>query len=127
VHAKGPELHIYTENDGLESEIIHDVTEGTDGQVWVATSHGVGRFDGAKWTFPHEGDVLRVKATSLARDRAGSVFVGATTGLIQCNAGTTPIKLDPDRMLDNSVIDLAVDRRGRVWVLTEKGISIVDR
>ncbi len=127
VHVKGRDLQIFTENDGLESEYIHDVITGTDGTIWVATSRGIGRYDGTRWTFPHEGDNLRVKATSLAKDGAGSVFVGTTTGLIAC-APAKVEKLDSERgLLDNSVLDLAVDKRGRVWVLTEKGISIVDR
>jgi ligand-binding sensor domain-containing protein len=29
-------------------------------------------------------------------------------------------------LLDDKVDDLAVDRRNRVWVLTEKGINIVE-
>ena len=127
VHLKGGELTTYTENDGLESEIIHDIALGNDGKIWVATSHGVGKFDGARWSFPPEGDPLHVKASSLARDRFGSVFVGHSTGLVIARPDKVE-KLDASRgLLDNRVIDLAVDKRGRVWVLTEKGISIVDR
>jgi ligand-binding sensor domain-containing protein len=135
VHWQGEKLTTFTENDGLESEIVHDVTLGVDGQVWIATSHGIGRYDGVKWSFPKPGEPLRVKATSLARDKLGAVFVGASGasgGLYACRRDEKLEEkvehLDSKRgLLDNSVLDLAVDKGGRVWALTEKGISIVDR
>jgi hypothetical protein len=127
VHVKADSLQIFTENDGLESEYIHDVTQGTDGQIWVATGHGVGRYDGTRWSFPHDGDYLKVKATSFAKDNLGTVFVGSTTGVVATTTAKTE-KFDTEKgLLDNSALDLAVDKRGRVWVLTEKGISILDR
>lgn len=127
VHLKAGELGTFTESDGLASESIHDIIEGNDGQIWVATSKGVGKFDGARWTFPSEGDALHVKASSLARDRLGAVFVGHSAGLVMVRPDRVE-KIDSSRgLLDNQVIDLAVDKRGRVWVLTEKGISIIDR
>jgi hypothetical protein len=38
-----------------------------------------------------------------------------------------PDPIDQKRgLLDDAVLDLTVDQRGRVWVLTAKGVSIVE-
>ena len=43
-------VKVFTENDGLESELVHDVIEGLNGQIWIATSRGIGVWDGNRWT-----------------------------------------------------------------------------
>ncbi len=135
VHAQAGKLDLYTENDGLESEYIHDILTGSDGKLWVATSRGVGRFDGIRWSFPQEEDPLHVRASALAKDRAGGIVVGTSRGLLLCQAppsGAPPgIKIDQvgvaQGLIDDAVLDLAVDQTGRMWALTEKGISIITR
>jgi ligand-binding sensor domain-containing protein len=62
----------------------------------------------------------------LGHDTIGHVFLGTEKGLY-CVGDCGPEPIDSKRgLLDDSVLDLTVDVRGRVWVLTEKGISIVD-
>jgi hypothetical protein len=123
--AKGSEVKIFTENDNLESELIQDIGPGENNEIWVATRHGIGRYDGTKWQFPKLGPFY-LHSTSLAHDDHGHIFLGTEKGLYCVgDCGLEPI--DSKRgLLDDSVVDLTVDPRGRVWVLTEKGISIVD-
>jgi ligand-binding sensor domain-containing protein len=116
---------VFTENDGMESEIISDIGPGSDKEIWVATRHGTGRFDGTRWTFPKMG-AFYLRATSLADDARGHYFIGSEKGLL-CVGDCDPDPIDSRRgLLDDSVLDLSVDAKGRVWVLTEKGVSIVE-
>jgi len=118
-------LRVFTENDGLESELVRDIGPGPDGQVFVATRRGTGRFDGTRWTFPRLG-AFYPPATALAHDSHGNVFIGNEKGL-WCVGECAPDVIDSSRGLtDDKIDDLAVDARNRVWVLTEKGINIVE-
>jgi hypothetical protein len=118
-------LRVFTENDGLESELIVDIGPGSGKDIWVATRHGTGIFDGTKWSFPKMGPFY-LKATSLGHDAKNNVFVGTDQGLF-CVGDCEPEAIDSKRgLLDDSVLDLTVDLRGRVWVLTTKGVSIVE-
>jgi hypothetical protein len=118
-------LRVFTENDGLESELISDIGPGLQGEVWVATRHGTGRFDGRRWIFPKMGPFY-LPARSLGDDEHGHVFVGTDKGLY-CVGDCGPDAIDARRgLLDDEVLDLTVDPRGRVWTLTQKGISIIE-
>lgn len=118
-------VRVFTENDGMESDITRDIGPGPDGNVLVATGRGTGRFDGARWTFPRMGAFYH-PANALGHDEHGNVFIGTDKGLF-CVGACAPDAIDARRgMLTDNVIDLAVDRRNRVWVLTEKGINIVE-
>jgi hypothetical protein len=123
---RGGHVRLYTENDaGMDNEIIHDIGPGLGDEIWVATRRGVGTFDGARWRFPKLGPFY-LPATSLAYDGAGHRFIGTDRGLF-CVGDCIEPAIDARRgLLDDKVRDLAVDARGRVWALTEKGISVID-
>ena len=118
-------LRVFTENDGLESELTRDIGPGPGGQIFVATRRGTGRYDGTRWTFPRLGGFYP-PANALAHDAHGNVFIGTEKGLY-CVGECSGDVIDHARgLLDDNVADLAVDPRNRVWVLTEKGINIVE-
>jgi hypothetical protein len=118
-------VKLFTENDNLASELIQDIGPGPGNEIWVATHHGIGQWDGTRWTFPKLGPFY-LKSTSLGHDEKGHIFLGTEKGLY-CVGDCSPEPIDSKRgLLDDSVLDLTVDARGRVWVLTEKGISIVE-
>jgi len=117
-------IKVFTENDGMESELIHDIGPGAGSEVWVATMKGTGRYDGTRWTYPKMGPYY-LPATSLAHD-GKHVFLGTDKG-VYCVGECEPEPVDTRRgLIDSSVVGLRVDTRGRVWVLTAKGISIID-
>jgi hypothetical protein len=118
-------VRVFTAADGLESELITDIDGGPQDEVWVASARGTGRWDGKVWRFPRLGPYY-LKATSLAHDDRGHTFIGTEKGLF-CVGDCDPDAIDQKRgLLDDAVLDLTVDQRGRVWVLTAKGVSIVE-
>jgi hypothetical protein len=119
-------VRVFTENDGLESELIYDIERGQGDEVWVATRRGTGRFDGKLWRFPKMGPFY-LKATSLAHDGRDHAFIGTEKGLFCVGDCASPEAIDSRRgLIDDTVLDITVDARGRVWALTPKGVSIVD-
>lgn len=124
-HLLGTQLTLFTENDGLATEFLRDITPGPNQEIWVASKSGTGRYDGKKWTFPKMG-AFYPPSTSLGSDGRGQVFIGTDRGLYcQGSCDTQPLDVRSG-LLDNAVIDLDVDLRGRVWVLTKNGLTIVD-
>ncbi|MGZ3443500.1 MAG: hypothetical protein ACXVDD_28455, partial [Polyangia bacterium] len=122
-------LRVFTENDGMESELTRDIGPGPAGQmagqIFVATKRGTGRYDGTRWTFARLG-AFYPSANALAHDEHGNVFIGTDKGLY-CVGECAADVIDQKRGLnDDKVDDLAVDARNRVWVLTEKGINLVE-
>jgi hypothetical protein len=118
-------MRVFTENDGMESDITRDIGPGPGGTILVATGRGTGRYDGTRWTFPRLGPFYPA-SNSLAHDRVGNAFVGTVRGLY-CVGDCSGDPIDKRRGLsDDDVRNIEVDPRGRVWVLTEKGINIVE-
>ena len=76
----------YTEKDGLPSNVIKDIQEGNDGNLWIATLNGLSRFNPATTTFKnyyqHDGlqeNEFNSKASYKALD--GKLYFGGIKGL----------------------------------------------
>jgi hypothetical protein len=119
-------VKVFTENDGLESELVHDVVEGLNGQIWIATSRGIGVWDGNRWSFPKEPP-YNVKASALTRDPDGRIWIGTDRGVIEVVSEKRTHQIGTrSGLLDDKILNMGVDVRGRVWALTEKGISVIE-
>jgi hypothetical protein len=119
-------VKVFTENDGLESELVHDVVEGLNGQMWIATSRGIGVWNGERWAFPKEIP-FNVKASALVRDPDGRIWIGTDRGVLEVADGKKTVTIGSRTgLLDDKVLNMGVDVRGRIWVLTEKGISVIE-
>jgi hypothetical protein len=124
------ELRVFTENDGMESELVHDISPGPEGvsssEVWVATQRGVGKFDGHRWSYPKMGPFY-LPTRALATDLKGHVFLGTDKGLF-CVGDCPPEALDkPADRPAPFVRDVAVDSKGRVWALTADGVEVLSK
>ena len=85
-----------------------------------------GQFDGSRWKFP-KGNYYNIKAKALARDPEGRIWVGSDRGVMEVIDDTKRHFIGTRTgLLDDHVLNLQVDVRGRVWTLTEKGISIIE-
>jgi len=119
-------VKVFTENDGLESELIHDVVEGFGGHIWIATSRGIGVWDGTRWSFPKEPP-FNAKASALARDPDGRIWVGTDRGVVEMVDEKRHHQITTrSGLLDDKILNMGVDVRGRIWALTEKGISVIE-
>lgn len=121
---RGLKVDLFTENEGLESEIIYAMGRTARGQVLAATHAGLGRFDGKYWRFDGEGP-LRT-ATRALLTRGESVFVGTSRGLVEWSEGKVVRVIDTRAGLaSDEVHDLYLEADRRLWVLTSQGLSIL--
>ncbi|HZT59068.1 MAG TPA: two-component regulator propeller domain-containing protein [Pyrinomonadaceae bacterium] len=69
--------------DGLPDDVIEKVAQTPDGYLWLATSQGLVRFDGARFvTFDRRNTtgLTNFDILTLAVDRAGTLWVGTDGG-----------------------------------------------
>ena len=121
------ELRHWGENEHMVSEVCLGVAKGSDGKIWAATSVGAGRFDGTEWRFPFDGPASTpVRAVVL--DGGGRMWLATAKGLrvLDAKEASAP-RLDAGTsVVDDDVLDLALDRFGRIWALGSAAIAVVD-
>ncbi|HKE19187.1 MAG TPA: two-component regulator propeller domain-containing protein [Kofleriaceae bacterium] len=125
----------YAVKQGLPDS-VGEVVAARDGSVWAGTVSGVFRLDGQRTRFeqvPGQDGALRGSITALSAGRDGELWIGIEgKGLALYSARTGGVRTfraepqNPERLLDDTVRAIHVDRRGRVWVATEKALHILD-
>ena len=65
----------YTQRQGLNSNQVHCLVQGTDGVLWFATRSGLVSFDGQQWSnFSLEQGVMEREYSHLARSADGTLW-----------------------------------------------------
>ncbi len=112
--------------DGLPHNNVEAVAQTPDGYLWVGTSAGLARFDGARFvvfdgtTTPELGHSY-IRALCLRRD--GRLWIGTTAGTLswleagKFTAVTLPVTAPP-----GNILCLYEDGAGVLWVGTEAGL-----
>jgi signal transduction histidine kinase/DNA-binding response OmpR family regulator/ligand-binding sensor domain-containing protein len=124
---------------GTPHNIATDLFMRTDGKVLVASDRGLLVFDcvtGAISRPDFHGSAAReidsVFVIRVRRDPAGDFWAIADRTLFKVNArdGTVVAfrhrKDDSLSVSDLMIMDLAIDRRGNVWIANERGLELVD-
>jgi ligand-binding sensor domain-containing protein len=120
------QVTLYSEAQGLESELLRDIDDGPDGEIWVASMRGLGRFNGKSWRFERHGP-LGHRIRSLARGEHGRIWLGTDRGLVLADGARLEVFGTTRGLLEGEVTDVAVDGFGRVWALSPKGVTLVER
>jgi hypothetical protein len=131
----GGNLERWGENEGLENERCNDLFVTADRTVWIATDAGGARFDGKQWfpavsatAKPHpwpvngEGENLVARALVIG----GQDVWGATPkGIWPLKTAAAARPLDRSSgLFDDDVVDMVIDRFGRLWSLGHIGLTI---
>jgi len=115
------------QHDGLPHAIATAVTEDAQGYLWAGTQDGVARWDGYRFRVyparpddPHGLPVSYVR--TLERDSLGRIWVGMDGGGVA--------RFDPAidgfiRFGGATVISMAPDHEGGMWVATANGLTHV--
>jgi ligand-binding sensor domain-containing protein len=119
---RGSKVKVYTEADGLESELLYAIGCTRGGMVYVASGRGVGGYDGEAWRYRRE---LRASVTDLEIAPDGRLWMGSNRG-VKVFDGAKVRRFDSRRgLLDDKVRDLAVDYTGRIWIRGPQGITLL--
>ncbi len=118
-----PVVQRWVGDDGPRQNSIEAIAQTPDGYLWLGTTAGLLRFDGASFTrftrrshpaLPHDWIV------SLVADRDGRLWVGTDNGLVVVERGV--ISLPPTSIAPGRVNALAIGLDGRVWSAGDAGL-----
>jgi signal transduction histidine kinase/ligand-binding sensor domain-containing protein len=109
---KGNALSNYPAGDGFPVATVYSFTADLDGVVWAATSRGIARFDGQRWTDVTETLVLPSPSTrDVLADGAGNLWIVSDNKVALLRRGATRV-----HVYGLSVDDgLFKDPADRVW------------
>jgi ligand-binding sensor domain-containing protein/signal transduction histidine kinase len=112
--------------NGLPSETIQAFSQTPDGYLWVGTSEGLARFDGAHFKiYAHDNTpALRENSVfSLLTGKDGRLWIGTEDGgLVEMRNGVFRAYTAADGLTGNSVRSIFEDHTGALWVATDEGL-----
>jgi len=119
---RGTDVRVFSESDGMRSEILRGIACSSAGMVYVGSRQGVGAFDGEKWSNP---PALTSPVNDLQFAADGRLWMGTDRGLVSYD-GATIRRLDSRRgLLEDQVAELDIDQFGRLWVRGPEAISVI--
>jgi hypothetical protein len=119
-------VKIWTEADGLRSELARAVAIAPNGDVIIATGAGAGVWSSAReaWDFPA---ALRFEINDLVATRNGQVWMATEHGIAAWD-GLKVRRVDTRRGLaENEVLDVAVDQFDRVWARGPGSLTLISQ
>jgi signal transduction histidine kinase/ligand-binding sensor domain-containing protein len=117
---------LWQTQDGLPEQTVQAFAQTTDHYLWIGTTGGLLRFDGAHFTVFDHGNTPQLHENSvfaLLASRDGSLWIGTEGGgLTRWQNGRFRSYGTQDGLSDGFVRALYEDRGGTLWVGTDNGL-----
>ena len=117
----------------LQAPQVNSILIGDLGHLWFGTRSGAVEYDGSIFSRPQESEILsRRMIHTVVQDRAGDLWFGSGGwGVVKYSRsrGGPPVVetfTTADGLSNNSVLLLAFDERGDLWIGTNKGLDKLD-
>lgn len=125
------EFTAYMKDDGLVSNFVFDLLFDSEGNLWVATKHGLNRFNLETNEIElFEKDDLGTGLSNnsvhvLHEDKSGNLWMGTKYGLNQINLESMDMNVihEVDGLAGDIVYGILEDEEGYLWVSTTNGLS----
>jgi signal transduction histidine kinase/ligand-binding sensor domain-containing protein len=116
--------------DGLPEDTVQTVAESAQGLLWIGTTGGLAKFDGARMQL-YEGGRTQMSSVNsifcLTVARNGDLWAGTEGGgLLQISGGSVRVYAGKEGLSDGFVRSVFEDDRGRLWVGTDGGLFYKD-
>lgn len=120
-------MRTWNAEDGLPNNFVEQLVQGKDGYIWVATQHGLSRFDGVRFSLPlplQEAEWTQGWINTVYADAKGGQWFGTRShGLFHYYNGQVQ---QYSWGLDNSLIAvIRMDSRGHLWVASQNKLYFI--
>ncbi|MFW6134955.1 MAG: two-component regulator propeller domain-containing protein [Elusimicrobiota bacterium] len=115
----------YDTSDFLSAK-IESIVADEQGNIWVGTYDGVGKFDGSEWTCytTSNSDLPGSTVFAVAIDRNNNIWFGTNQGAARLkNKDWRIYNSENSGLVSSSIQSIAVDNNGAVWFGTVKGLN----
>ena len=113
-------------SDGLPEQTVQAFAQNTDGYLWIGTSGGLLRFDGAHFTKYSRENIpafLENSVFCLTEGKDGTLWIGTEGGgLLRFSDGVFRLYSTNDGLSDGFVRSVMEDRSGAIWIGTDNGL-----
>ncbi|MGB2965270.1 MAG: two-component regulator propeller domain-containing protein [Anaerolineales bacterium] len=118
----GQEWSVFTVEDGLISNAIHDIAIDQGNGIWAATQKGASYFDGSKWaTYTTNDGLLSNMVYTILVDSKNTVWFGTNAGLCALTGDVWTYYTIDDGLAGNLIRSITEDSNGSIWVGTQDG------
>lgn len=119
----------WSTEQGLPYKTVRGVLQTRDGYIWAATSDGLARFDGVRFTVFNTANSAGLKSNrlaGLAETADGSLWISSeTSGLFRFREGKFSSISTADGLPSDVVFSIRAEREAnRLTILTAKGIAV---
>ncbi len=154
ISAERPPFKVYTTADGLAHDNVNKIVRDSRGFLWICTAEGLSRFDGSRFkNYTQDQGLPHRNVNDFLETREGTYLVATSAGLAVFDpygkayrwnvleskleydsnqgAGEPPLFQTFVPQTDNrqkkTILSLAQDRQGTIWVGTANGLFRVER
>ena len=139
----GAGFHTFTEGDNLPGGLLHSISAGSDGSVWIASERGLALYTGDRFVSWSKKNGLPGNRVLWAVPTAGRLWVGYNLGIASMriedllHAASDAHFLVPYSLYDDgdglkanpevrgsTPVTVAPD--GRIWLTTSEGLATID-
>ena len=124
-----------TVKDGLPQMSVLDITQDTQGYIWMATRDGLARYDGYSFDIfrNDENDTLSISnnyVVSVQEDKNKNLWIGTLYGLNRYNANTETFTrfyhspINDNTLSSNEIRKIYIDDDNNVWIGTTNGLNL---
>jgi len=112
-------LTMLTQANGLPDNVVWDLLEDDEGNVWVATRAGLFQLrDGNFTTFDKQEGLSDDSVWALTQSTDGSIWIGTDKGVNRFQHGAFSVPTSANGLPGNAIWSLASDPAGNVWIGT---------
>jgi ligand-binding sensor domain-containing protein/signal transduction histidine kinase len=123
---EGYSRRIWQTQDGLPEEPVQALAQTPDGYLWIGTTGGLVRFDGAEMVVFNRENTAALRENSvfcMLVSRSGDLWIGTEgSGLVRYRRGAFRRFAGEEGLSNGFVRSVVEDRRGQLWVGTDDGL-----
>ena len=119
----------WTPQNGLPGEAVYSILQSRDGYLWLRTSAGLVRFDGARFVTISPrvaGKIVEEPIKAIAQGADGDLLVRSTSRTLIYHDGTFRDYRTPAPLPDGDILTLFESKRHEVFVGSDDFVYLID-